>query len=115
MLELGRQQVMNQCIAALSSSACDDLPDACNGVADAAPAIAWCEQFITTYCSKFAGCDFATQAECRESVEDGLDCSLAIGVAPSGDQCLAVLEGQSCGELLDGLPPSCEGVVKLGE
>src|SRR5690606_21366341 len=108
-------QVMNQCIAALSSSACDDLPDACNGVADAAPAIVWCEQFITTYCSKFAGCDFATQAECRESVEEGLDCSLAIGVAPSGDQCLAVLEGQSCGELLDGLPPSCEGVVKLGE
>ena len=90
---------MKACTAALASAACDPLPAACKSVADPQPAIDWCESFVDVYCTRFEACKMGTKASCISASASALDCSLAVGIGPTADDCMAALPKTPCDQM----------------
>lgn len=104
--------VMQACTDALPGATCGTLPAACDNVADPQPAVDWCVQFVNTVCERAVSCEFATLTECLNTLQPTINCSSAIGLGPSADQCNAEIQTASCAQLDSGLPASCDDVVK---
>ncbi len=99
------------CTGALPNADCGGLPDECSGVGDSAPAVQFCGEFLDKLCSQAVACDpsMGTKQDCLSQAGQQIDCSSAIGVRASGDQCLSDLPNHPC--MSTGLPTSCEAVL----
>jgi len=102
----------DRCSAALDVAACDgvfpagcDVPD----IADRSAASQKCETFIDTLCGRSEECEAGSGAECSTAAATSLDCSTALGVMPSYDQCLDELAVLAC--TAAELPTPCQSLV----
>lgn len=98
---------------------------------DSAP-VSKCKALIDAWCTKVVDCfvsegeiDAAQRAsgitDCKDGAAGVLDCSRAVSVEPSYDQCRADIDGASCPALVadakagaSTLPSTCSGVILLG-
>jgi hypothetical protein len=89
----------------------DDVACDLAGMADPAPAVKGCNDFVTATC-KFAARCGTSDSDCRAQVATKVDCSKAIGIGLSVEQCLSELDKLSCS--VSSAPESCKGIVKVG-
>ena len=98
------------CAYQLHAAQCDELPPACGPmqIADNSAAIEGCQQFRQASCASAASCGYAKSVdECL--AKPTLDCTKAIGLSASFQQCLRELASVEC---LSWLPPeSCVGAI----
>jgi len=99
---------MQKCVDALGSAACGTTPDACTGVADSAPAVAYCKELVARICQRSAACG-DDDPQCAPTLTSALNCSAAIGVKAAGPQCLQDVPSIPCEN--PSLPDSCKGVL----
>jgi hypothetical protein len=87
-----------ECADRIESSSCSEPPLGCDLVdlADRTVAQAGCEQFITTLCAAQQRCTGDDPATCAVDVRAELDCSIAVGLKPSFEQCLSELQTFEC-------------------
>jgi len=97
-----------RCAEGLESLACSSPPSGCDltDIADRAPARAACERYIATVCAR-QDCTGVDPATCAADGALELDCSTAVGVTPSFEQCITELETLAC----TADPSSCDGVL----
>jgi hypothetical protein len=106
-----------RCADLLPSAACGDSALAsCDlaEMADPAPAVAGCQQFLSAYCDLEVSCGIsATKDACLTSNmgsgADQVDCTRVIGLSTTFDQCLADIPGVSC--QASSAPASCKNVL----
>jgi hypothetical protein len=86
----------------------------------AAQAVAKCETFMTTFCSRAVEClgsAVITTSDCRQALATEVDCGKAVGVTSSYPRCIDQIQSFSCGTLFGGadieLPASCDMVIQL--
>jgi len=103
------------CADAFKEAPCTGVPAGCDqfAVADPAPALAACQKFIDTDCSRAMRCTPALTADaCQAQSAASIDCSKAVGVKLSFEQCLSELGALSC-QATTG-PAVCNGALVLG-
>ncbi len=105
---------MQACTDALPGASCGTLPAVCENVADPQPAVNWCVEFVNTFCERAVSCELGTLTECLDAMQSVINCSAAVGIGPTADQCRAAIQAASCTQLQQNLPSSCEGVIKAG-
>lgn len=105
---------MKACTNAVAAAACGPTPEPCKNVADTAPAIAWCKNFVDAYCTRFDECKMGTKDSCLATSGTAIDCSLAVGIGASADTCMATLPSTPC-EQMNQTPAACQGVIKLNQ
>lgn len=103
------------CTAALSSATCTgSIPTQCQGTLNAQPAIDFCNALAQSFCNIELKCGDAglTMQACESQVEGAqvLNCSSAIAVSKTANQCLSDLSGAGCSALKTA-PSSCKQVV----
>lgn len=103
----------NSCASAYKKAPCGETPTACRGVADLAPAIKICNQFVDQVCTKVANCGALTKEDCIKESVDSLNCNQVVGISPTYDTCEEELPKAVCNKdkSID-LPVSCEGIIK---
>jgi hypothetical protein len=106
-----------RCTQALASAACSATNDlsGCDLVdmADPAPAVTACQAYVATFCVADERCGGGSAAVCATDAMNQIDCSAAIGVQPSMDQCLSEIETLACSAA--SAPKSCDNVLLLSD
>ncbi len=92
-----------------------------------------CKAMVDAFCSNVVDCMVeggsvaaedrdATVDECKTGAQKNVDCSKAIGVSESYDDCIARLKAPDCDAINDAieanmleLPTTCEGVIGIQE
>jgi hypothetical protein len=109
-------ETVQACIDALATGTCPNTPEACQGVADRAPAKWYCLTFIEALCDRGEACNLESKDQCVESANASLDCDETVGVGPTMETCLSQLGSLSCAALnAYQLPAACQGVFKVDE
>jgi hypothetical protein len=101
------------CLDKLAAATCGTALPECSfaAVADPAPAIAACNNFVSEICARARQCDPTLTAEaCDTQTRQGIDCSLAIGVTADFNSCISAVRTMDCNA--SALPSVCQGVVK---
>jgi hypothetical protein len=105
-------QTALDCATAFNAAACTALPPGCQlrDLADPAPAAAACQQFIDETCTATVRCDPSTTSDlCHQQASTKVDCTKAIGVKLSFEQCISELKAISCQASMT--PASCTGAL----
>jgi hypothetical protein len=99
------------CATSLPSAKCSAIPAGCDetDLADPAPAVRACKSWIDAVCSVVERCN-GSKADCVILQTARVDCSKALGVKATMDQCLSALEALDCSQVNDPLPV-CNGVI----
>jgi hypothetical protein len=98
------------CAYQLHAAYCDELPPACDAmqIADNSAAIEGCQQYRQATCASAVKCGYAKSLE-ECLAKPTLDCTKAVGLSASFQQCLSALANVDC---LSWLPPeSCVGTI----
>lgn len=98
------------CAAQLRNAKCGAAPSECQPgvIANSVSAVAGCHQYVDAACASAAHCGFdSSTADCLAM--EPLDCSRAVGIIASFDQCLGDLKSVSCQSWVP--PDACKGVV----
>lgn len=102
------------CTAALPTATCGGSVAACQGVAATQPAVDFCNAFVSEYCSIALKCGDAggTMQDCTTALSgsQGFNCSTAVAVGKSAQQCLNDLATGNC-NYMSTAPDSCKQVV----
>jgi len=102
------------CATAFNAASCTAPPSGCDlfDLPDPAPATAACHQFLDELCVAELRCvPTMTSAECHQTIDATLDCTKAIGVKLSFEQCISDLKALSC--QMHTSPESCKGALVL--
>jgi len=105
----------NSCANTITNSPCTTPPVGCDvrDVADPAPAVAACNQFLDEVCAWNTRCDPSTTAEaCRAQLVTTVDCTKVIGFKLGFEQCMTEVKALACGTMM--LPAVCDGVLLRG-
>jgi len=102
------------CAAEFDKASCNPVPVSVvscdfSQVADPAPAVKACNDYVLAVCNVGARCNGPPIDTCVADTATQLDCSKAIGVDLSFEQCLTDLKALTCGA---NLPASCNGAIK---
>jgi hypothetical protein len=103
------------CANMLASAACTSPPAGCDirDIADPAPAVAACNQFIDEICASNMRCDPSTTADaCRAQLVTMVDCTKVIGFKLGFEQCITEVKALKCDAMM--LPMVCDGVLLRG-
>jgi hypothetical protein len=100
------------CATKLPDSGCSAPPTGCDlwSVVDTAPATAACESFIETWCDYSERCEPGSRELCVSESESAFNCSRALGVGESFDECLSEVAALECSSAV---PEPCLGVLLL--
>lgn len=103
-------EAASNCVTELSANACTAAPVGCDirDLADPAPALAACNQFVDAVCSAAERCG-DSKADCLAQPSVQNVCVGVIGHKPAFEQCIAELGSISC-TATEG-PPVCDGVI----
>ena len=102
------------CATALNAASCMMPPAGCDlkDLADPAPAMAACNQFIDEVCNAMIRCDpTVMSATCHQQTAAQIDCTKVIGVKLSFEQCISELKSLACTATM--APMSCSGALLL--
>jgi hypothetical protein len=105
-------QKANDCANAFNTASCAGPPSSCDikDLADPAPAMASCQQFLDELCAAQVRCDPTVTAEqCHQVIDPKTDCSRMIGVKLSFEQCIADIRALQC--TATAAPASCMGAL----
>lgn len=110
-----------RCAQALATASCTAPTDltGCDLVemADPAPAVAACQDYVAAFCSAGERCGGDTASDCAAAAmgtgSEQIDCTKAIGAQPSMDDCISELATISCSAA--SAPKSCENVLLLSQ
>jgi len=100
------------CATALNAASCTAFPSGCNlfDLPDPAPAMAACHQFLDELCAAQVRCAPATTLDqCHQLIDATVDCTKAIGVKLTFEQCIADIKALSC--QMPTSPASCMGAL----
>ena len=99
------------CAASLKSNACTTPPTGCDlrDLADPAPAVTACGQYLDAVCTSIERCGGSTKAECLADPQFADLCTGVIGFKLSFEQCLGQLKTIAC--TAASLPDTCSGVI----
>jgi hypothetical protein len=100
------------CATALNAASCTAPPTGCDlkDLADPAPAMAACNQFIDEVCNAQIRCDpTVTSAACHQQLATQVDCTKMIGVKLTFEQCISDLKSVACTATM--APASCSGAL----
>ncbi len=102
-----------RCAAGFDSASCSAPPSACDlgDIADPQPAIDGCNAFISALCDRSEECEAGSHDTCVSTNSSSLDCSTAVGLKPSYDQCMSEISTLACDATM--LPDPCRAVVLL--
>jgi hypothetical protein len=102
-----------RCSGEFATATCSAPPTGCDvtDIADPAPAVEKCNGFIEALCNRSEECEAGTHDDCVVSGNMSLDCSTAIGIKQSYDQCITDIATLACDAA--NAPASCQGVVLL--
>jgi hypothetical protein len=103
------------CANTLNNAACTSPPVGCDlrDLADPAPAVAACNQFVDEVCAWSVRCDPSTTAEsCRAQLMTTVDCTKVIGFKLGFEQCMTETKALACTATT--LPMVCSGVLISG-
>ena len=101
-----------QCAQTLNTLACVN-PTGCDflAMADPAPAVQACNQFMSALCSKGATCPGGQPVDqCVASLAASLNCNAAVGYTLGYEKCMADVQAINCANA--SFPASCDGVIK---
>jgi hypothetical protein len=102
------------CATALNAASCAAPPTGCDlrDLADPAPAMAACTQFIDAVCAAQIRCDPTVMSDvCHQQTAAQIDCTKVIGVKLSFEQCISDLKTIACTATT--APMSCSGALLL--
>ncbi len=102
------------CATALNAASCMMPPAGCDlkDLADPAPAMAACNQFIDEVCNAMIRCDpTVMSATCHQQTAAQIDCTKVIGAKLSFEQCISDLKSIACTATT--APMSCSGALLL--
>lgn len=110
-----------RCTQALASASCTATADlsGCDlaAMADPAPAVMACQDYVTAACSADERCGGDSASDCEANSmgigSDQIDCTKAIGAQPSLDDCINELGTLACSAA--SLPKSCENALLLSQ
>lgn len=105
-------QKAQDCANAFNSAACTSLPAGCDlrDLADPAPARMACQQFLDELCVAAMRCNpTTTAAQCDQQFASMINCTNAIGVKLTFEQCIADIKVLSCQATSS--PPACTGAL----
>ena len=102
-----------ECVDAFQTAeTCDEaLYSQCDweSIADPQPAIDGCDALNETQCERWIGCDSTSTMEtCLAEMTETLDCSTAVGLSASYEECMDAIETWAC---TDTAPSVCTGVI----
>jgi hypothetical protein len=103
-----------RCADALEAASCGSPPLGCDlmDLADRTVARAACDQYVAAVCAHEQECSGLDPVECAAAARaEGVDCTLAVAVKPSFDQCLPDIEALPC--TANDIPASCDGAILL--
>lgn len=104
-------------LAVALSASFAPLAPACGGPAEpeaSASAAEKCAAFIEHYCTRFAECVDATDAQivqCQSDVDALLDCSRALAVSDQYSTCWSQISDSECAALTEAVPSACNDVI----
>jgi hypothetical protein len=103
------------CSTRLEALDCSVPPIGCDltDLADPEPAEAACVLFIERICDSQERCSGTDPVACAEEASTLIDCTQAVGVKPSFEQCLGEIDALPC-EATE-IPESCAGAVLLAQ
>jgi hypothetical protein len=93
------------------------LAPACGGLSEpeaTASAAVKCAAFVEHYCTQYAECVDATDAQvvqCQRDVDELLDCSRALAVSDQYSTCWAQISDNDCAALTQAVPSACNDVI----
>jgi hypothetical protein len=103
------------CATALGTAACGTSPTECQNAIDPQPAVDFCDALVQELCAIDIQCGDAggTLQDCVTSLEgsQGLDCSQAIAIGKTAQQCLSDVNSAGCSAVGSSPPASCTGVL----
>jgi hypothetical protein len=108
-------QQATDCANAFNAATCTSLPPGCQflDLADPAPAVAACQQFIDETCVAQVRCEpGATSETCHQQASAKVDCTKVVGVKLSFEQCISELKTVACSATA--APASCVGALVSG-
>ena len=102
-------QLAGDCEQALRPGDCSNPPLGCDlrDLADPAPAVAACEQYMNTVCAADERCGGPPVADCVAGLQTRFNCSASLGYKLSFEPCIRALETHECGAAA---PTICNGV-----
>lgn len=94
------------CAETLSSASCSDVPEECMYpyIADPAPAVEQCNQYVEAVCTHDFNCDGTPVEECVASYGPEVGCDEVIGTFLVFEECITIIANLGCSELL---PEEC--------
>jgi hypothetical protein len=107
-------QAAQTCADQIKASDCTTFPAGCQllDLADPAPAIQACNDFIDALCTRSEECEPGSRDACVTDVTSTIDCSAAIGFKLSYEQCISQVRTLDCAATQ--LPTSCDRVIVTG-
>ena len=101
-------EAAGNCVSALAAPSCT-ISDACQvrGIADPAPAVAACAEYVDTLCTASERCG-ADKAMCVADAQARGVCTGVIGYEPSFERCISSLKSLSC--TANASPAECKSV-----
>jgi hypothetical protein len=95
------------CADTIGAASCSTPPIGCDltDLADTSVAQAACEQYIAAVCAHDVACGASDPMTCIAEARMVVDCTLAVGVKPSFDQCIPDIEALAC--TANDIPESC--------
>lgn len=106
------------CATELDKATCGNVSQAVlscdfSDLADPAPAVKACNDFVTAICKHSLRCTSQTEDACRAEAATKVDCSAAIGVGLTYEQCLSEIDTTPCSS--PSAPASCSGTIKVSQ
>lgn len=104
-------EAARSCADTVSSLACTSAAPCLEQIFDRERPQAECNQFIEAVCDWTVRCDSTTTRDaCLTEVRETVDCTRAVGVGLTRDECFDALEEISCEAT--SLPSACLGLIK---
>jgi hypothetical protein len=110
-MECKNDTVAADCATSLADAKCNSIPTGCDeqDIANPAPAVRACKNWIDAVCNVVARCN-GSKADCIVLQTAQVDCSKALGVKSTMEECLSTLAELDCGSVSSPVPV-CDGVI----
>lgn len=110
-MECKSDTVAADCATSLADAKCNSIPTGCDekDVANPTPAVRACKNWIDAVCNVVERCN-GSKADCIVLQTAQVDCSKALGVKSTMEECLSTLSQLDCGSVSSPVPV-CDGVI----
>jgi hypothetical protein len=113
-IECSSDTTATNCATSLDAATCTSPPTGCNAtdIANTAPANQGCNDLYTAVCTHNTSCgDTTPVATCVTDLQGVHDCSAAIGLALSYQDCMTQINAAACSSTA--LPTACDNVILM--